>query len=119
MESNGRYGVIGVIAAVLLVVVVLVACYLGNWWLFADSVNRTGRIRQDSFEHQQGLITAAQQKSTDVSRIDVQITSTGGDVKTALINQRAAVVSDACADISQISEDLPADLARFKSKECS
>lgn len=101
---------------VLLALVLLVASYLGGWWLFADRTRREGEIRRQTFEFQQGSVDAAQQKAVEVRRIDVQLGADPGNQ--ALIDQRTAIVDQTCQLIARVNGDLPSDLDTFKAKEC-
>jgi hypothetical protein len=104
----------------LVAVAILVACYLGSWWIFADSTRRTGEIRRDTFEFQQGSVDAAQQKVTEIKRIDSQLANaTTDDQRSALTDQRAAIVAQTCPLIARVNGSLPSDLTTFQAKECS
>lgn len=106
------------IGLVVLAIVVLVACYLGSWWLFQDRARREGEIRRDTFEFQQGSVDAAQQKAIEVRGIDVQLAVVPPEQRQALADQRTAIVDQTCKLIARVNGSLPSDLQAFKAKEC-
>lgn len=111
--------VLAAAAVVLVAAAILIACYLGSWWIFADSTRRTGEIRRQTFEFQQGRVDGAENQLADIRSIDTQLTSPGlsADTAAGLRNQRAGIVRQACTAIHEIN-DPPVDLASFAAKEC-
>lgn len=118
MRRTGAVFIALGITAVL--VVLLVAAYLGGWWLFRDRVQREGEIRRQSFEYQQGRVDGALNQLADIRAIDTQLSNPALDPATAqgLRDQRAGIVRQACKSIAEVPGDIPADLAAFKSREC-
>lgn len=113
--------ILAAIAVVLVTVLVLGVCYLGGWWLFADSTRRQGEIRRDTFEFQQGRVDSAMNQATEVRAIDVQLTTPdlSPDTTEALRNQRAGIVNQACRSIAEINGAMPNELTAFRAQECN
>lgn len=107
------------VGVVVLIAVILAACYLGSWWIFADSTRRTGEIRRDTFEFQQGRVDGAENQVAEIHRIDVQLsTDLAPETAVGLRNQRAAIVAQACRAINEVNGAIPTDLSTFKAQEC-
>lgn len=113
--------VAAVVAVIVVVIGVLVASYLGSWWIFADSTKREGEIRRQTFEFQQGRVDSATDKMADIRGIDTQLSTPGlsADQREALTNQRAGIVRQACKAIAELPGAVPDDVAAFKVRECA
>jgi hypothetical protein len=119
--SDGLKAAAALAVTLAIAAAVLAACYLGSWWIFADSTRRQGEIRRDTFEFQQGRVDGAMNQVADVRAIDVQLTTPDLAPETAegLRNQRAGIVRQACRSIGEVNGAIPSDLTTFQAQECT
>lgn len=107
------------VALCLGVVLLLVVLHFGWWVVFADSTNRSGQVRRQSFEYQQGRINQSLHNVVEIRNMNSQIAIVDSTQASLIRSQRTALINDTCVMVNEVDEsNRPTELKRFLSEEC-